>query len=143
MAKDERIEHTYRVFALEKDGRKTTYVSEGPGSLEATNLPDMGEWDMRTLAREVFGSHEDYISKYVTRCHVYMPDEEGIHEEYFARYIAINFNPPGEAALYGRNIYRTRRLTKQEQEEFLVHLERESRESISKELEELPCPKKL
>jgi hypothetical protein len=133
VAQEEIVDHQYRIYALTKNERKDLYVAEGRGTCEGSNVPLISE-SVDVIAKILPEVHGMYVENHLLS-DIRNEDKES-RVSFLEIYLVISFKPSGEAAVYNRDFYKTRRLTEDEQSEFLEVLASETRRNISDEIKQ-------
>jgi len=119
-----RIRYHYHVYGLiQGDGEESEkYVAEGPSSIVDvpivlsirmdTNLDVL----LESLAGEVHENHLEYIDDQM---------RTGFPFDDIVGYIGFSFEPPCDNVIHRDKIYRTQRLSENEQKSFLEHMRKE------------------
>ena len=106
-----RIKYNYHVFGLTSGNKRKNehYIMEGPSS-------NMSEpfviHRLRHVASEICATQVKYLNDQV---------EEDFLSEHL-RYLGISFEPTCDNVIYDKKIYRTQRLSDNEQKSLLRHL---------------------
>jgi len=110
----ERIDCNYHVFGIIHGNRKKIekYVADGPSN-EGNEPSVMSK--LSFLAGEICSIHMNYLVDKV--------DSDLLSDR--LRYIGFSFEPPCDNIIWQDNIYRTQRLSENNQKSFLRHMKKE------------------
>jgi len=108
----ERIDYNYHVFGLAQGDREgiEKYVADGPSNI--VNVPIILH-GLDNLAGEICEAHMDYLEDQV--------DKKFLSNDRL-QYIGISFEPKCNNVIHDGQIYRTQRLSENEQQSLLEHL---------------------
>ncbi len=108
---DKKISYNYHVFAIvQDDGREKKYVAEGPSSI--VDLPVVLQ-RLENLANEIYCDHLEYLGNELDKRFLF---------DGKINYIGFSFASTCDNVIHRDEIYRTQRLSKNEQRFFLQHM---------------------
>lgn len=108
----ESIDYNYHIFGLTQGDREgiEKYIADGPSNI--VNVPIILH-ELNNLAGEICEAHIDYLENQV---------DKKFSSDNRLQYIGVSFEPKCDNVIHNGQIYRTQRLSKDEQQSLLEHL---------------------